>query len=388
MTHQITIAWNPNPGPISGYNVRRGTALGNESPIPLNLVPITDTFYVDNTVYAGQTYSYEVTAVLNGVESPESLSIISNAVPFDLSPSPLNFAASSSFAVLAGSTVTNVPGSSTVVSGDVGVSPGTSLTGFGAPVSISGVYHAGDFVAAAAQSAVLTSFNAGMAIPDGYTILGDIGGSTLFPGVYKNASSLSITGDLILDGQGDPNAVFIFQIGSTLTTAVSNSAIVLMGGAQAENVFWLVGSSATLNANTAFSGNILAHASITVSSNVNINGRLLAMTGAVTLDNDEVILFQLGKLAVWAASVQFNPGLIIFDGQNYQEVMSGGISGAVFPSAWGVATGSTTVDGGVVWSVISAINDLVILKGLPPSLPNTPPAPPGAPTGLHIQNEV
>jgi len=387
MAHQITIQWVASPPPVSGYNVRRGTAVGNESPVPLNLVPIVGTSYTDNTVYPGQIYSYEVTAVLNGVESAESLGVLSVPVPFDPSPTLLNFDGAASFAVLAGSTVTNVPGSPTVVSGDVGVSPGSSITGFGSPASIAGVFHPGDFVSAAAQASVLAAFAVGMAVPDGYAMLGDIGGMVLLPGVYTSGSSVGITGPLVLDAKGDPNAVWIFQIGSTLTTAASNSAVVLMGGAQADNVFWLVGSSATLNVGTSFAGNLLAQVSITVGAGVNINGRLIAMTGAVTLNDDAVVLFVTGSLAIWGAVQPFDVGQIIFDGANYQEVTVAGFSGASHP-VWATGPAATTQDGSVVWTVISAVGDVVILNGLPPSGPNNPPAPPTAPTGLFISSEA
>jgi hypothetical protein len=117
---------------------------------------------------------------------------------------------------------------------------------------------------------------------------GDIGGTTILPGVYCNATSVGITGTVTLNGNGDPNAVFIFQIGSTLTTAAGNSAVALIGGAVASNVFWQVGSSATLGTNTTFSGTIMAQASVTVTTGAALNGRALARTGAVTLANNTI----------------------------------------------------------------------------------------------------
>jgi hypothetical protein len=383
---QITISWNASPAPISGYNIRRGTGAGNESSVPLNATPVVGTSYTDNTVYSGQVYSYEVTAVYNGVESSESLSVVSAPVPFGPTPLALNFGASSSFGVLGGSTVTNVSGTPTIISGDVGVSPGTSITGFGSPASIAGVFHPGDFVAAAAQTAALSAFTSGMSLPDGYVLLGDIGNSTILPGVYVASSSLGITGPVILDAQGNSNAVFVFQIGTTLTTATSNSSVVLVGGAQADNIFWLVGSSATLGSNTSFAGNIIAQASITVNSNVYINGRLVAMTGAVTMDDDSLVIFQTGTLAIWAANTSFSLGQIVFDSVGYEEVTSPGVSGGALP-AWNRTSGGNTTDGSVVWMPVNAIGDVVILTGLPPSLPNLPPPPPLAPTGLVIDSE-
>jgi hypothetical protein len=117
---------------------------------------------------------------------------------------------------------------------------------------------------------------------------GDIGGTTILPGVYCNSTSVGITGPVTLNGNGNPNAVFIFQIGSTLTTAAGNSAVVLIGGAVASNVFWQVGSSATLGTNTTFSGTIMAQASITVTTGAALNGRVLARTGAVTLAGNAI----------------------------------------------------------------------------------------------------
>jgi hypothetical protein len=133
-----------------------------------------------------------------------------------------------------------------------------------------------------------TAYNDAAGAAGGQAIPADIGNSTLFPGVYKTSISLGITGNLTLDAQGDPNAVWIFQIGSTLTTAAGNSQVILSGGAQAQNVFWQVGSSATLGTNTIFEGTIMAQASITLTTGATLNGRALARTGAVTLDNNQV----------------------------------------------------------------------------------------------------
>jgi hypothetical protein len=188
--------------------------------------------------------------------------------------------------ILAGSTVTNTA-TPTHVTGDVDVSPGTAITGF-PPGTITGSFHAGDATAAKAQVDLTTAYNAAAGAAGGAALPGDIGGQTLFPGVYKTSISLGITGNLTLDAQGDPNAVWIFQIGSTLKTAAGNSQVILSGGAQAHNVFWQVGSSATLGTNTIFEGTIMAQASITLTTGATLNGRALARTGAVTLDNNQV----------------------------------------------------------------------------------------------------
>jgi hypothetical protein len=200
-------------------------------------------------------------------------------------PVPLGSAAS--FGVLAGSTVTST--GATVLNGNLGVSPGSALTGFPPGMVTGGTIYLADAVAAQAESDLTTAYTnaAGRACP-GPPLPGDIGGTTILPGVYCNATSVGITGTVTLNGNGNPNAVFIFQIGSTLTTAAGNSAVVLIGGAVASNVFWQVGTSATLGTNTTFSGTIMAQASVTVTTGAALNGRALARTGAVTLADNAI----------------------------------------------------------------------------------------------------
>ena len=191
-----------------------------------------------------------------------------------------------SFAVLGGSAVTNT-GATTIV-GNLGVSPGAAVTGFPPGLVTGGTIHAADAVALQAQSDVTTAYNFLASQAVNSTLTGtDLGGLTLIPGVYFFSTSAQLTGILTLDAQGDPNAVFIFQIGSTLTTA-TNSSVVLINGAQNCNVFWQVGSSATLGTGTAFVGNILALTSITLTTGANASGRALARNGAVTLDDNAV----------------------------------------------------------------------------------------------------
>jgi hypothetical protein len=192
-----------------------------------------------------------------------------------------------SFAVLGGSTVTNTGPS--IISGNLGVSPGSAVTGFPPGIVINGTIHAADAVALQAQSDVTTAYNALAGMACNVDLTGqDLGGLTLTPGVYCFSSSAQLTGELTLDAQGNPNALFVFQIGSTLTTA-SNSSVRLINGARACNVFWQVGSSATLGTATLFAGNILALASITLNTGASIVfGRALARTGAVTLDNNVI----------------------------------------------------------------------------------------------------
>ena len=186
------------------------------------------------------------------------------------------------FAVLAGTTVTNT--GSTTVAGDVGVSPGTAVTGF-PPGLASGAIHSADSAAAQAQVALTSGYVDATGRTGGTPVAGDLVGQTLTAGVYTSRSSLAESGDITLDAQGNPNAVFIFQVASTLTTG-SGSHIILANGAKACNVFWQVGSSATLGTNSVFKGNILALTSITITTGVNLEGRALARNGAVTLDTD------------------------------------------------------------------------------------------------------
>lgn len=199
-------------------------------------------------------------------------------------PSPVPLGTAEAFAVLGGQTVTNTGPS--VVTGDLGVSPGSSIAGF-PPGIVVGAIHATDTVAVQAQSDLTIAYNDAAGRASDSTISGDLGGLTLTPGVYTSASSLGLTGVLTLDGQGDEDAVFIFQVGSTLTTA-SASQVLLTGSAQACNVVWQVGSSATLGTNSLFSGNILALTSVTVTTGSVLNGRALARNGAVTLDTNAV----------------------------------------------------------------------------------------------------
>lgn len=188
------------------------------------------------------------------------------------------------FGVLGGSTVTNT--GPTVINGNLGVSPGNAITGF-PPGQVNGTTHPGDATAAQAQSDLTVAFNDAAGRACDVNLTGqDLGGKTLTPGAHCYSAAAQLTGTVTLNAQGNENAVFIFQIGSTLTTA-SASSVNLINGAQACNVFWQVGSSATLGTSTSFKGNILAGASITLNTNATIvQGRALARAGAVTMDTN------------------------------------------------------------------------------------------------------
>jgi hypothetical protein len=189
-----------------------------------------------------------------------------------------------SYAVLAGSTVTNTGPS--VIDGDLGLSPGTAVTGF-PPGHVNGVIHAADAAALQAKADLKTAYNVAASEQPPHPVTGDLGGQTLTRGVYNSATSLGLTGALTLDGQGDPNSVWVFQAASSLTTATA-SHVNLINGASPCNVYWQIGSSATLGTASTFRGSILALHSITVTTNVTVQGRVLARNGAVTLDTDTI----------------------------------------------------------------------------------------------------
>jgi hypothetical protein len=188
-----------------------------------------------------------------------------------------------SFSVLGGSTVTNT--GPTTMFGDLGLAPGSSVTG--AP-HVLGETHVDDAVAIGAKNSLTTAYNDAASRPSNSSAGTDLAGQTFLPGVRTASSSLLLSsGTVTLDAQGDPNAVFIFQIGSTLITG-SNTSVQLINGAQACNVFWQVGSSATLGTGTRFVGTVMALATITANTAATIHGRLLAQTGAVNMDTNTI----------------------------------------------------------------------------------------------------
>ncbi len=197
----------------------------------------------------------------------------------------INLGSAGTYAVLAGSTVTST--GQTVVNGDLGVSPGSAVTGF-PPGIINGALHAGDAAAAQAKTDLLAAQLDAAGRLGALTLPGDLSGLTFTPGLYKNSTSVMLSaGNVTLDALGDVNAVFVFQMGSTLTTS-PGTQVVLAGGAKASNVYWSVGTSATLGVSSIFKGIILADASITVNTGAVHSGVLLTRTGAVTLQGNIV----------------------------------------------------------------------------------------------------
>jgi hypothetical protein len=195
----------------------------------------------------------------------------------------IDLGSANAFAILAGSTVSSTGPS--IVTGDLGVSPGTAVVGF-PPGTLNGAMFSG--VASAAGQAKLdltAAFNeaAGRSVGP-VSLPGNLSGLTLYPGLYTNSTSVMLSvGNVTLDAQGDSNAVFLFQMGSTLTTG-SSTQVVLSGGAKAANIYWQVGTSATLGTTSIFKGNILAQESITLATGATLEGRALTQTAAVTLD--------------------------------------------------------------------------------------------------------
>jgi hypothetical protein len=221
-----------------------------------------------------------------------TLLIASYIVGPEVRAGDVNLESASNFAVLAGATITNT-GLTTVQGGGVGLSPGTAITGF-PPGMVDSPYvvEAANAATLQAESDLDVAFNTAAGLAPTQVLTGiNLGGLTLTPGVYFFASSAQLTGTLTLNDQGNPNAVFVFQIGSTLTTATDSSVATINDpSTPGIGVFWQVGSSATLGTGTDFEGNVLADTSITVNTNATVDGRLLAENGSVTLEGDTILV--------------------------------------------------------------------------------------------------
>lgn len=211
-----------------------------------------------------------------------SMLAISTAPSAFAAEAPVNLGSAGSYSILAGQTVTNT-GSSTIA-GNLGTSPGTAITGF-PPGLVSGEVHLADGPASLAQSDLGVAYDNAASRQPMEILDADLSGRTLVGGVYARNTNLGLTGNVTLDGQGDPNSVWIFQIGSSLTTSI-DSSVNLINGANACNVYWQVGSSATIGTRSDFKGSIMALTSVSVNTDSTVQGRVLARNGSVTLDNN------------------------------------------------------------------------------------------------------
>ena len=237
-----------------------------------------------------------------------SLSVFAQTVPLGTA---------AGFGVIAAQAITST--GATIIAGDLGITPNnaSSVTGFSFSTPpglgiVTGTPHFANAVAMTAKNDALTAYNTLASRPCTTTISGDLGGRTLTPGVYCSASSMGLTGTLTLDSQGDNNAAFIFQMGSALTTA-SASQVRMINGGQSCNIFWQIGSSATMGTGSSFLGNVLASSSITMTTGTSSSGRLVALNGAVTLDGSAVTVCALAPGNA-SLSKSFNPSAIALGG--------------------------------------------------------------------------
>lgn len=271
--------------------------------LELNGVPVEGTVTLDSATQLVATFTPDVPLELNtlytatittGAEDEANTSLEEDYLwTFSTGAcgmEPVDLGSAANFAVLAGQTVTNT--GLTVITGDVGTSPGNAITGFGLGEGvIVGAQHAGDAVSATAAADHNTAYLevAGRSLC-AITVADNIGGSTLAPGLYKSTSTLAISsGELTLDAQGDADAIWVFQMASSLTVT-SGRQVILAGGAKASNVFWQVGSAATIGTTAVFKGTIMAEAAITLDTGANLEGRALVLSDAVTLDANVVNL--------------------------------------------------------------------------------------------------
>jgi hypothetical protein len=257
-----------------------------------------------NNLSAGTTYTANITTA---VKNTLGIAMLNNYewsfTTATAGASGVNLNSAGDFGIIAGVGVSNNAGFSEIRNMDVGISPGvrSSITGFPPAIIVNGVMLASDDLLPVGVAALLIQakqdltdaylFLEGASSPAPATVAGDIGGITLAPGIYKSTSTLLIqSGDLTLDAQGDPNAVWIFQIASDFTTVGgAGGDVILSGGAQSKNVFWQTGSSATIGDGTSFKGNVLALTSITMNSDAVAEGRMLARNGSVVLTSTNII---------------------------------------------------------------------------------------------------
>ncbi len=286
----ITATFSEAMDPATINNTTFTVSPGVTGTVTLDGTGQVATFTPSGSLAVGTTYTATITTGVQDLfgNSLASDSVWSFAIATLACQAPVPMGSAANFEVLGASTVTNT-GPTKIGGGDLGLSPGSSVTGF-PPGTLTppAVMHLTDPVAAQAQLDLSIAYNYAAGLTGAALLPGDMSGLTLTPGLYKTSTTVMLSGgNVTLDAQGNANAVFIFQIGSTLTT-ITNTQVVLAGGAQAKNIFWQVGSSATLGTNSIFKGNILALTSITITTGVNLQGRALAQNAAVTLDSNMI----------------------------------------------------------------------------------------------------
>jgi len=291
VTTIVSVTFNevlkPSTPSTTTFTLKQGASavLGQVDYLPGSTVV---TFTPAVPLAAGLAYTATIT---NGVQdvagNPLAVEYVWSFTTAACSQAPVVLGAAADFVVLAGSTVTST--GPTSVTGDLGVSPGTAVAGF-PPGTIVGAQHAGDPTAAAAEASLTTAYNsaAGRSLCP-VSVSGNLGGLTLPPGLYKSTSSLEISsGNLTLDAQGDPTAVFIFQMASTLTTTAGRQ-VILAGSTKSANVFWQVGTSTTIGSTSVFRGTVMADQAITLNTGATVDGRLLARIAAVSMDSNMIV---------------------------------------------------------------------------------------------------
>lgn len=296
------------PGTITAtsFTLKTGTTTVTGA---LSYTGTTASFTPANNLTANTTYTATITTA---ARSTNNVALANNHVwtfttaantQANTPPMGVDLKTVARFGIFAGVGISNNAGFSEIRNLDVGITPGvrSSVTGFPPAIVVNGAIYASDDSSPSGTAAMLSQakldlteaylFAEGASSPAPATVAGDQGGKTLAPGIYKSTSTLLIqAGDLTLDAQGDPNAVWIFQIASDFTTVGgAGGNIILTGGAQAKNIFWQTGSSATIGDNTSFKGNVLALTSITMNSGARAVGRMLARNGSVVMTNTNII---------------------------------------------------------------------------------------------------
>ncbi|MHB1862020.1 MAG: ice-binding family protein, partial [Gemmatimonadaceae bacterium] len=287
-----SITVTPNPVSVQAAGTQQFIAVGKDGSGNVFLItPVWSVVNGGGTIGSSSglftagntagTYPNTIQATSGAISGTATVTVTAAPPP----PSIVNLGTAAPNGIMAGTAVTCITGG--LINADVSISPGNTITGFG-PCVITGVQHLADAVALQGQLDLTAAYNTlfGLPCPPANAIVADLGGTTKPAGVYCTASSIGVTGTLTLDGGGDPNATFVFQAGTSLITAGN---IVLINGAQAKNVYWQVGTSATLGTASQWKGNILALTSITLVDNANLIGRALARNGAVSLGTNNVI---------------------------------------------------------------------------------------------------